>query len=111
MIGLKDFDGKELTVNQTWDPVWVIRHFFSIAGEDLILQPSLADSATEAILLLCGKRARTPCAYYDVLQASGLQQNIDGCPQGYHKKKIRLRNLTSFNALLPLKFYLIHYET
>jgi len=93
MIGLKDFDGKELTVNQTWDPVWVIRHFFSIAGEDLILQPSLADSATEAILLLCGKRARTPCVYYDLLQASGLQQNFHGFAARTSQKKDFIQKL------------------
>jgi hypothetical protein len=111
MIGLKDFDGKELTVNQTWDPV--LGHstlfFHSRRGFDSATQSRrFSHRGNPASLWQKGANA---CGYYDVLQASGLQQNIHGCPQGYHKKKIRLRNLTSFNALIPFKFYLIHYET
>ena len=93
MIGLKDFDGKELTVNQTWDPVLGIRHFFFIAGEDLILQPSLADSASKAILLHSRNMARSPDAYYDVLQASGLQQNFHGFAARTSQKKDSLQKL------------------
>jgi hypothetical protein len=67
MIGLKRFDSKELTLNQNWGSVLSIRHFFSIAREDLILQASLADSASKAILLLSRNTVRSPDAYYDVL--------------------------------------------
>jgi len=72
---------------------WAIRHFFSLAGEDLILQVNLADSASKAILLHSRNMARSPDAYYDVLQASGLQQNFHGFAARTSQKKDFIQKL------------------